>query len=58
MSLTNQSAKTAPEKSISDILITFTSSFCNYLTIDAHAIVKVLPFSPEKVLKNNDKKRT
>ena len=40
---------------ISDVLTAFTSSFCNYHTVDALAYETVPPFSREKVL-NNDAK--
>ena len=33
----------------------FTSSFCNYRTMDAHAYGEVPPFLQEKVLKNDAK---
>lgn len=45
----------APEKSISDVLIAFTSSICNDHTINAYAYGTVLPFSWGKVLKNDAK---
>ena len=33
-----------PEKSISNVLIAFTSPLCNYRTVDAHAYGTLLPF--------------
>ena len=33
-----------PEKSISNVLIAFTSPLCNYRIVDAHAQVTLLPF--------------
>ena len=38
------------ENGISDVLITFTSSFSNCRTMDSHAYGTVLPLSREKVL--------
>ena len=54
-SLKNQSCikNRTVEKSISDILEAFTSSFCKYCTTDVHAYGKMLLFSREKVLKND-----